>query len=286
MLLITDLPDIMQGQNWPVAAACMRRWFNGPAWTLPQNVKIGATPMADLPAYALETGILKMDWALGFDRVKTAHQRLTSGLWNDAKALQQLSARVLNQANSGAGKGKKDGESWSFGDLTQPVKYLAGTAQTNFLTVGALNDPLDDFYGAVGKGSLDVVVSGNVVRQKTGRFVITVTSLGVYLRDTYDFNGDQPLGVWTQGGIDRTTFDQIVNADVWKYPPIALVPPPPPRPGVKRPPLAPDDPTAKFSVANSDFNKYRSLTGKGGDFVNISDLKITQLRTPAVIELP
>ena len=90
MLLITDLPDIMEEKdNWPVAAALMRRWFAGKAAKMTATEKDGSVPMTALPANMLDERSLTMAWALQFDRVREAYQILTGQKWHDPAAVQQ-----------------------------------------------------------------------------------------------------------------------------------------------------------------------------------------------------
>jgi len=281
MLVITDLPDIMQSQGWPVAASAMRRWFGGTAWTMPPNVKEGRVLMTELPPSALEDNLLKMEWALSFGRIKSAYELLTTEKWNNPAATVRLAGLVRDEAMQRTKQGKNANDEWRFGDFDKPPKSVSATSQVNFLTVGALHDPLDDFYGAVGRGTLDVAVSGMVKRAKDGKQTITIDMLGVYLRDTYDFNGDQPLGAWTRNGIDRSTFDQFVNAYVRSYPAIATTTTTTPAPaGGKK-----DDPTQRYAVSNGDFRRFRAETGRGGDYVSVSDVRVLRLATPQVLEL-
>ncbi len=63
----------------------------------------------------------------------------------------------------------KPGGSWNFGDLTLPVATVDASFEVNYLSVGAMTDPLDDFYGAVGRGTLKLAVSGDVTNGTDGR---------------------------------------------------------------------------------------------------------------------
>lgn len=104
-----------------------------------------------------------------------------------------------------------------------------------------------------------------------GRIRLSIDEVGLYLRDTYDFNENQMLGQWGPGGVGRV--------------------------GVLAPsiPIAKDDVTtvfgwtpaeqqALFSVNNSDFFRYRTRFGRGGDFVVFSDVERRRLASPVVME--
>lgn len=74
------------------------------------------------------------------------------------------------------------------------------TCQVNYKTVGQETDQMDEFHAAIGIATLKLAVSGRVETSKSSRRMIEVDKLGVYLRDSYDFEDDwwlsQPLGVW------------------------------------------------------------------------------------------
>jgi hypothetical protein len=279
MLVITDLPDIMEKrENWPIAAASMRRWFAKPANTMSMDVKTGKTPMDMLPGNLLETEILTMDWALGFSRVQIAYNTLITEKWNNPAAIGQMGVRVRAAIAAGAGANVKPGKPWRFGNLAAATPAVDRMSQVNFIVVGDLRDPLDDFYGAVGKGTLNVAVAGSVTSLPGGKLSLVVDTLGVYLRDTYDFVGQQKLGVWTEKGIDRSTLDEAVNYYISQYPPIAIEPPDP-----KTAPK--DDPDKRYSVSNADFNRYRDKFSLGADFVSVSDVRTVKLPSPQTFEL-
>src|SRR5207253_5067166 len=72
-----------------------------------------------------------------------------------------------------------------------------------------LND-LDDLFGALGNFSIDLAAAGIVVPKTEAvgalrvvkRHQVEVTHVGVYVRDTYDFNGPQYLGHWGKEGVE------------------------------------------------------------------------------------
>lgn len=279
MLVITDIPTIMKAQGWRVAAECMTRWFGRTGWVMPHNVKVGDVPLDQLTSGQLEESLLTMQWALSFSRVNTAFNELITRVWNDPAGLRRLGALVRRELADRVKGGMPADANWRFGDLSQPTKIVSVKSQVNFQTVGSMTDALDDFYGAVGKGTLNVAVAGDVANPKGGKLSIAVDQLGVYLRDAYDFNGEQPLGAWTEAGIDRSSFDQIVNVYVKSYPPIATQPQAAKAGGA-------GDASTKYSVQNADFRRYRTETGKGGDFVNVSETKIVPLAQTQIFEFP
>lgn len=64
-------------------------------------------------------------------------------------------------------------------------------------------------YGALGNFTLKAIPVANITPRIGSNKVIEgwgvrVKSLSVYLRDQYDFTGDQPLGLWTNSSVSKT----------------------------------------------------------------------------------
>ncbi len=142
----------------------------------------------------------------------------------------------------------------------------------NFLNVGWFGDPLDDFYGAMGKATLKIAVSGLVTSRGRGRVSIAIDELAFYLRDSYDFNDDsfpsQPLGCWgplgvkrfPQSAMDIPLDEQRMYADT-------------------------DDASRQsYLVQNRHFRQWRALHGRGGDFMIVSDVHRVRLAFPVTLE--
>jgi hypothetical protein len=224
-------------------------------------------PRTLLPA-AIDETTISMQWVLGFARANLVHARLLSS-WATPKGLAQLRRRIIAESPLTLPKGQT---SWRLGDFSKPAKVLDETCQVNFVEVGSLNDPLDDFYGALGKGALKLAVTGPVTTSKNGRYQIAIDEMAVYLRDTYDFNDDsfrsQPLGFWSAQTVRRGLMvrwdieidEVLVDAG-----------------------SVPDD--RLYAVQNDDFQDYRAKYGYGGDFVIYSDVWRTRLAKPLVLEV-
>ena len=160
----------------------------------------------------------------------------------------------------------------AFGDPSAAVKVLETTAQVNFAKVGALTDPLDDFYGAVGRAVLKAAAFGSIEQKGTG-LRVTIDRLGVYLRDTYDYNGKQWLGLWSESGVDKSQLAEALGMYLGGYPSIHIDP------------AAGSDPKTEYAVGNKDFRAYRVKYGRGGDFINVSDVRMVRLPQPTVFNL-
>ena len=86
-----------------------------------------------------------------------------------------------------------------------------------------------------------------------------MTEVGVYIRDSFDFEGNQPLGCWSDG--QPMMFSPVLlpgTAGGMVFVPELMLTP----------------------VGNRDFREWRQRTGKGGDFLVFSDVKRVTLTPP------
>jgi hypothetical protein len=224
---LIKIPTFMRAKGWSCGAALKERWFS-----LPPN----SSPAAGRE----DTSTIKLDsWALTFSRAKTAYDELlASKLWVNDKARTLLATRLGSMR-------MVPGHRLSFGDLSQAAKQIE-TDYLTFAVVGGAMDPLDDMYGALGKFTYRVAVQGTAVPvDKKAQHSVRIESIGIYIRDTYDFNGDQPLGFWNfkTGAVSRT-------------------------PGF-----------GYDYIENKTFREGRAKNSRGGDFLIFSEVKVLK-RTP------
>ncbi len=139
----------------------------------------------------------------------------------------------------------------AFGNLAAPTPTLDAD-YVNYRVVSFGSSDLDDMAAALGNFTFRVVVAGGVAPiPKSPRFNVTVAEVGVYIRDSYDFNGTQFLGFWD----DKKRTVSMVN------------------------------PLAGTSVSNDDFRAWRTANGKGSDLLVYSDVLRTRLSTPDTFEV-
>ncbi len=266
---LDDIPGVMRSRmGWPVAAALMERWFRGAAFEMPDLMKQGRDSYRlsrSNPAH-LDESTVTMAWALGFARVRAAMAKLQAQ-WASPAGKAQLRLHV-----------KKRGDieiqpRWRFGNLALPAKLLDESCQVNFVSLGSLADPLDDFYGAMGEALLKVAVSGIVTSKGPGQTAIAIDEMGFYLRDSYDFNDpenaflSQPLGFWGHQGVHRFHVSApiaVSQQDVQKNQSKA--------------------PGQTYFVQNTDFRQWRALNGRGGDFLVLSNVHRIHLPFPIKLE--
>ena len=173
--------------------------------------------------------IVTMNLVLSFERAKQVYDKIFSEKQYVNEAAQKQIVAMIKRTLKGT--------EGSFCPLSRPASQVESD-YVNTRPVGSLFDPLDDMYAALGKFNLRMAVSGYV----KGKCAF-VTSVGVYVRDSYDFVGNQSLGYWNS----RTKYAgrNFLKGD---------------------------------KVTNESFREHASKTGRGADFLVYSDIKITTLQ--------
>jgi hypothetical protein len=243
---ITLIPAIMRRRGWGNGARLQDIWFSRPANAVPER---GAP----------DTTTIRMDtWALTFPRCAAAFRRMTADrYWCGEEARRNL-GRILQR------QGKLTSLQTAFGDLSLPVPQLDRLALSE-LWVGSLTDALDDMYAALGSFAIRVVAAGTVgpiqvplpsmtgspsARTAVTRHQARIEKIGFFIRDSFDFNGFQPLGFWSSTDVARA-----------------------PLPGYDW-------------VGNDTYRAWRAAHGHGGDFIVYSDLKVVRRSPPDTVEIP
>ncbi len=197
---IRDIPAAMRREHWEMGARLMERWFDAPAWTMSGPIKLGHAP---LPARAEETKLVQMSWLLRFARVAAANNHLLQS-WSQPPRLSKGAEQVRAQLTAWLLKQPTAPDApFRFGDFSRPVPEINERYAINFEVVDSpWYRETDDFYAAFGKALLKLAVSGMVERVGPN-WRVTIDQVGTFLRDTYDFNGDQPLGSWGPTGFSK-----------------------------------------------------------------------------------
>jgi hypothetical protein len=197
-LYISDLPDVMDKKGWKNSAQLMRRWFSiRPAYKMSlqarrgENSSGGQLDYRTLPSTQVDTQIIKMSWAMGYEPVKKAFAQLKQReYWATMRGLELLRKR-LTDAGWKTGGNCRIGYDPT-GKLIDDVLEIEMTSQINYCNVGSVVfDKFDDFYGAVNISSLKIAVAGAAYFDaKRNKDIFKIDSFAFYLRDTYDFNDD------------------------------------------------------------------------------------------------
>lgn len=251
-LPLSKLPVAMRNMGWHTSAALMQRWFDSPGWQMPETWKEedGQPAPLEIPSAQCEENFVKMSWAMGFDRCRVAVRKAESML-TTPNAVSRLKTLLNNRGWNNSGI-------ISLGDRSFSAREIEDSAQINFVQLGSTDDPLDDMYGALGIATLKVGVVGRTFTKKDPetrqlKNYFHVEHIGYYIRDHYDFNGIQFLGIWTN---DRVlTKPEMIRAalpsgqSIYKWT------------------------TDEFAlVMNKDFRNYRHKTSMGGDYIIYSDV--------------
>jgi LysM repeat protein len=233
MVDVAKVPGMMRAQTrpWGNAARLQDIWF------------AGASAVA--PAYGPpDTATLKMDtWLLTFPRAKDIydHKIVAGDYWKtpaaEASLRNKIEARGILTGSSPV----------RIGDLGRPVDIQDLERYQGFPVSSSMtSDPLDDLFGALGDFNLRFVADGRAEPQGGTDWLVTVERVGVYIQDSFDFNGHQPLGFWNE-----------TKNEVSKTPGFGF-----------------------DLVDNGDYRDWRDSHGKGGDFIVFSDIKIITQATP------
>jgi hypothetical protein len=268
-MALTDLqniPRVMRKKGWNAGARLQETWFKRPAKAARG---LDGSLTADVLNSYTDPVTISIDWALRFPRAQDAYTRLLSDdIWRTDEARSTLATRLRNAGLLAPlpGRAAFDTPLRSFGDSSlsalemynnrvyrQPVNY--GTEY--WIPV------LDEMVAALGRFNFWLTAMGTVgpVPNPAGladltAFLVTVEDVAVYIVDSFDFNGYQYLGAWSD--------DDVVMQPV-------------------------NDPDESFtdsgndlmSVFNSTYRDWRSKHNMGGDFLVVSDVRIVTLnRSP------
>jgi hypothetical protein len=202
-----------------------------------------------------------MSWILSFGRAKTVYDKLVKDqIWQNAAAQKEI-VTMLRAKGLLAGTTPR-----TFGNFSASVDqqhadnvnfraFKDGDYDTNYL--GAYYgyysyygyNSMDGLTAALGRFTFYTLVSGTVTPVKNGAttsYQITITEAAVYVRDSYDFEGFQPLGFWddSDNSVSPTNF---LSGD---------------------------------SVTNGSFRDWRKKNGRGGDYLIYTNLVRIPLAKP------
>ena len=299
---LTDIPDAMEkmknddGTPWKLGPKIMRKWFSLPPYVMVPILKSGGiteefhTDKNKKIAIYIEKinkyephvmqNLVTMNELVKFPKVKIALDKLKLNTKNGnikfgftPKGLEELGNKIgrwqnINNINF---------EKWEFGDFSKSVYFIDNFFQYNIepISCDIMNDPIDDFFAAIGTSVLKIAASGEVtiLKDKKNKCIFSVKEVAIYLRDNYDFLdsgfrldslkviklddtflrrfASQPLGYWGfEGLLDFKETLKYIAYDC-------------PQTGNKN---------MYYMVQNYHFHKYRMKHNKGGDFVTYSDL--------------
>jgi hypothetical protein len=257
VVYLDDIPGAMDNMGWKVSAQMMRRWFGTkPAWEMPQEWRDGRNiEYRNVPASQIDEQIVKMNWVLGFDRAVAVFEDLLQQ-WNNKRGLELLKERLTTLGWNSSG-------TMRLGQNLHRAKDLDVTCQVNRRPFGDYLDPFDDLYGAIFKANLKLAVIGKASRSLfSKRDVFEIEKIGIYVRDTYDFNAgwyeDEfvGLGIWSKKRM--LSKNEMITYRVTQLAALAKVFP------------------SFVPARNGDFKRWQKQRNEGGDFFVFSDVKWVQ----------
>ncbi len=241
---IDNVPNIMIAKGWHKGAALMRRWLNNSAIAFPNYDS------------EYETCIIDVDWSLGFTAAKTVYDKMISErIWINDAAKKILMKNIRKHWKLKLPT--RVGQKVEFGNFNRSYNLL----EKDYINSRAVKSPtkyLNGLTAALGNFQYRVLVKGYVELTKTKDqdssiggiyklrnffYKVQITEIGVYIRDSYDFDGRQHLGCWDKKNNEAyrgclNVFSSNLN-----------------------------------NLSNGDFRWYRKKTNRGGDFLIYSPVK-------------
>ena len=186
---------------------------------------------------------------------------MTDAIWANPAAHKKLAKMLKGKSLPASGTTK------SFGNLSDTTNnqhkdyvnfraFTDGGSYGNYYGAyygyyGYWSDVMDDLTAALGRFVFHTVVAGDVTATAPSRGApthqVTICAVGIYARDTYDFNGSQPLGFWDDSDNSVSMLNFLSGTH----------------------------------VSNESFRDWRTANHKGGDFEIFTDLRRIVLPKPA-----
>ena len=245
-LHLDEIPSIMDAMNWHTAAKLMRHWFLLKKDVMDPKVRDGTVSPLDLSTCQYNDDIVKIDWLLSHPLWRAASIDLYN-IWPSPKGINRLTG-LLKKAGWFEGKTS----STPLGSTAYTARECDVYSQINVVNVGNKLDRIDGLFGAVGNGTLKIAVVGTAYH-RNGRDFFRVEKTGLYLRDSYDFEGDnEPLGIWSKKRNKCLGKAKSLSVPALPYGYLAQ---------------------GYVPVFNRDFRRWQEVNGTGGDFIVYSDVK-------------
>lgn len=201
---VRQIPKIMTSIGWSTAASMMEQWFtrssNSKVVTMDSILKLSGSFLLKDQLMLLETRI-KYPW-LG-DNLTHAKFRSTV----ETQLPIELRKKMVNGRNLLQTTGEFDFISTEIQNVPNE-RWRSNDVESNdrtYIYENKLTWPsgINEFMAAYGTVGLRVVAKGRVDRISTSSSRITIKEFGIYLKDSYDFEGDQEgigrvlgLGCW------------------------------------------------------------------------------------------
>ncbi|GGB51500.1 hypothetical protein GCM10011502_25790 [Oceanisphaera marina] len=250
---VTDIPSTMRKKlNWEKSADVMDLWFSLPAREMTREEKLGKT--LKFPKEYINTTLFPWSWLSGFSQVQEGLAQLNNNIFSpDAQKTLKRKCQEMFASRRVGDNYLWDGDIWSLHNNWQ--------FQLQVISYQLFN--VDDLYGSLGNFAIYAAITSARIKRKAGTNIASVhiSEIGVYMRDTFEFIGDQYLGHWDFDGAGINILAGVANSSPerisfeWQLKSWT------PFVGVTQP------------FGNKDFRKYREQNNKGGDLLLFSDVK-------------
>ncbi len=227
--LVEDIRHILRNKGWNVSASIQDIWFNGRERIADLSQPRGID-LRGGPAY-IRTDLVTIDWLFENAPIGSGIRKYVRKLTDPANYLQPEQKAFIKNNIRGL-------KSRYRGQPVVPIADINGSSQALLdqivLSYGTnyLSNPYNDLYAAVGRIGLRGIPLGTAERLGDGRFRVSINGIAVFVFDSFDFGGDQPLGCWARWNIGPEPVPYVTEC-----------------------------------VGNRDFRRYRRIKKRGGDFI-------------------
>lgn len=248
------IPEIMKSLGWNYAFKSQEDWFSGKKNNYPWE----SEPKID---------DFNMGWALRFERIKK-HYNENLNKWQTTESLESLKKEIGKMVKDGYGSyptlkvklttfGLQNINDAQLVDLTiKPDEFKKNDIKTvktkvplfdKYYFTSAIYEEsklfpnLDDFYGSIANCNIRFTAKGTMKYKDIDYIEVMITEIGVYIRDGFDYSGDQPLGYWSLK--DKNLTINPLNGN-YRY------------------------------INNESYRDYRKDSGMGGDSYRYSNMYI------------
>jgi len=231
------------GMNgWTQARQLMQKFIAAGSYSLPSTTTTGLSDPFD-------SSIVTLEWSIGYGRYKSEYERLKKlDYYKSAKA----KANILKQAKEQTGPyGGDFGYHYVLGGESDMRKVHQTHVQFSPVKgAGAINK----YDAALNGFNYYAIVAGCASKNSSGEVsFVNVKNIGIYLRDSWDFQGYEYLGAWNFSTHAVRKFAGVL-------------------PGF-----------GFTNVFNSDLRDYQKRHGKGGEFWVFSNIENYRVPSSLII---
>ena len=247
----TKIPLDEDKQGWYYLALMFEKWLCNDGFDFEQHrhkvIENGKERYEQDDDCYDDPFFIKWDWLYKYDVVKEKTYELIKKATNEAgkKELARMLAKQL--------KDEPDLTEFNFINDSNNRHIGANNFNPVNSTENTSNLYPNGLFAAMGSLNLKSLTAGTIEKIDDKRYKVTVNQLAVYAEDSFQFEGDEPLGFWSVNLLDFLA----LPLDYFNY----------------------------EILNNSNFREFRKAYNKGKDFVVLSDNHIVQDYEPVSFEI-